>query len=288
MSEQLSPQKWAFRITHVLNQVLGSERFPINVGEVAKEYSRTIAPDDPVTLIQGDSLPGFEAGLYKAPPGKKGWGIIYNKDIVSPGRINYTLAHELGHYLQHRLLYPDGIQCGEKDLYRWDSEYRQIEYQANQFAANLLMPLDDYRRQIDPKNKISIEEIGFAADRYGVSLLAVVLRWIEFTEQRAVLIVSRSGYILWARSSGRAFKSGAYIKTVGVPPVSVPAASLAAGQGVIDDDTARSGRSFDGGVWFGDPCHELAIYSGQYDFVISVVQLPRTAECPYEEMRILK
>ena len=287
MSEQLSPHKWAFRITHILNQVLGAEHFPIDVGLLAKEYSLTISPQDSITLIKGDSLPGFEAGLFKAPAGKTGWGIIYNKDIVSPGRINFTLAHEFGHYLQHRELYPDGIQCGESDFYRWDSEYRKIEYQANQFAANLLMPLDDYRRQIDPKDKINLELVSHVADRYGVSLLAVILRWIEFTEQRAVLVVSRSGYILWARSSGRAYKTGAFIKTAGVSPVSVPKVSLAASQDVLDDETARTGRAFNKGVWFGDPCEEFAIYSGQYDFVISVIQLPKTSEARFEEMRTL-
>lgn len=287
MNEQLSPHKWAFRITRILNQVLGAEHFPIDVSLVAKEYSLTISPKDSITLIKGDSLPGFDAGLFKAPSGKTGWGIIYNSNIVSPGRINYTLAHEFGHYLQHREVYPEGIQCGERDLYRWDSEYRQIEYQANTFAANLLMPLDDYRCQIDPSDRINMELVSHVADRYGVSLLAVILRWIEFTEQRAVLVVSRSGFILWARSSGRAYKSGAFIKTVGVPPVAVPVTSLAAGQGVINDSFARTGHSFNSEIWFGDPCEEFAIYSGQHDFVISVIQLPRTAEVRFENMRVL-
>lgn len=287
MSETLSPQKWAFKITHVLNASLGQDHFPIDVGIVAKEYSRNICPDDPVSLVKGASLPGFEGGLFKAPAGEKGWGIIYNQDITSPGRINFTLAHEFGHYLQHRYDYPDGIQCGEQDLYRWDSEYRQIEYQANLFAATLLMPLDDYRRQIDPKSNVDMDMISFVANRYDVSLLAALLRWIEFTEQRAVLVVSRDGFILWARSSKRSFKSGAWIKTTGVPPVPIPANSVAAGKNVTDDEVARKGVKFNGGVWFGDPCEEMAIYSDQYDFVISLIQLPPSPEKPWDEMRVL-
>jgi len=30
---------------------------------------------------------------------------------------------------------------------RWDSEYGQVEHQANLFAANFLMPLDDFRAE---------------------------------------------------------------------------------------------------------------------------------------------
>src|SRR6266571_3775794 len=55
-----------------------------------------------------------------APPRAKGWGIFYNSAISSEGRINFTLGHEFGHYLIHRLAYPDGIRCGEQDVVRWD------------------------------------------------------------------------------------------------------------------------------------------------------------------------
>jgi hypothetical protein len=51
-----------------------------------------------------------------------GVGIIYNHAITSKGRINFTLAHEFGHYLIHRALYPNGFQCGQQQIVRWDSE----------------------------------------------------------------------------------------------------------------------------------------------------------------------
>lgn len=286
LSEELSPQKWAFQISHVLNTVLGTEHFPIDIKKVAREYSLQICPDEPITKVAGESLPGFEGGLFKAPTEEKGWGIFYNKDISSLGRINYTLAHEFGHYLLHRLKYPDGLRCGEQDFYRWESEYKEIEKEANIFAANLLMPLDDYRRQIGDGLKINLDMIGLVAERYGVSLLAALLRWIQYTAQRAVLVVSRDGFILWARSSKPAFKSGAFIRTANVPPVAIPELSMAAGKGVISTEEARSGKKLSSGIWFNEPCEEHTIYSDQYDFVISVVQLPKIAESSYEEIRI--
>jgi Zn-dependent peptidase ImmA (M78 family) len=123
--------------------------------------------------------------------------------LASAGRINFTLAHELGHYLIHRVAYPNGFQCGDQDVVRWDSEYGQVEHQANVFAANLLMPLDDYRRQIDARTSADLDMISHCADRYRVSLIAALLRWLEYTERRVVLVVSRDGFILWARTSAR-------------------------------------------------------------------------------------
>ena len=170
-----SPESWAIDISLVLNTVLGKDRFPVDVVLVAKEYSSQRYPDDPVSLVVGRSLPGFDGALYPAPAGKKGWGTFYNSTIPSKGHINFTRGHEFGHYLIHRLAYPDGIRCGEQDLVRWDSEYGQIEHQANVFSAGLLMPLDDFRRQIPERDKVDLELISHCVDRYRVSLIAAVL-----------------------------------------------------------------------------------------------------------------
>lgn len=271
-TDNMTPQKWAFQLTHILNAYANEhERFPVDVKAIAKDFSHHKYPDDPITKVKGDSLPRFDGGLYKAPPGKKGWGIIYNNAMQSKGRINYTLAHELGHYLLHRLVYPNGIECGEQEMVRWDSAFGQIEHEANVFAANLLMPLDDYRKQIEPKTVIDLDMIGHCADRYEVSLIAAVLRWIEYTERRAVLVVSRDGFILWARSSKPAFRSGIYFKTSNRPPIPIPAGSLASGR--ITSENQRTGIELPPGTWFQESCAEMVVFSELYDFTISVLQL---------------
>lgn len=269
---ELSPRRWAIDISQVLNKVLGPEHFPINIEQVAIEFSRQRFPDDPLTLVKGDVLPRFDGALVRAPSGKKGWGIIYNKAIGSPGRINFTLAHEFGHYLLHRLKHPNGLRCGEQDVVRWDSEYGQVEHQANLFASYLLMPLDDYRRQIDPRAEVDLDMLGHSANRYNVSLIAATLKWLEYTERRAVLVVSRDGFILWARSSDRALKTGAYFKTSRAT-IPVPPGSLAAQ--TVTGELPRNGIELPMGVWFREePCREMTVFSEQYDFAISLLQLP--------------
>ncbi len=221
-------------------------------------------------MVRGDNLPGFDGALYRAPKGKSGWGIIYNNRVTSPGRINFTIAHELGHYLLHRAAYPSGIKCGEQDIVRWDSDYAQIEQQANQFAATLLMPFDDFRRQIEPRARADLDMLSHCADRYRVSLIAAVLRWLSYTERRAVLVVSREGFILWSRSSDAALKTRAYFRTSG-PPIEVPASSAAAG--VDADVDGRAGIRHAPGVWFSEEVQEMTLFSERYDFVISLLLL---------------
>jgi IrrE N-terminal-like domain len=270
VTRTFSPGRWAFEITHVLNAVFGPDHFPIDVPVVAKEYTAQKFPKDPIVRVVGDDLPGFDGALLKAPAGKKGWGIFYNNRIRSQGRINFTLGHELGHYLLHRLIYPDGIRCSEHDVVQWDSEFGQVEHQANVFAANLLMPLDDYRRQIVPTERVSLDLIAHCADRYRVSLIAATLRWLSYTQKRAALVVSRDNFILWARSSPAALKTGAFFRT-SLGPIEIPTMSLAARPEVVVAGTETIDH--DSNVWFSEPVTEMVVLAEQYDFVLSLLLL---------------
>ena len=282
MNQGFSPERWAFEITHVLNAVLGKDHFPIDVIAIAREYTAQKFPSDPIVRVQGENLPGFEGALFKAPSGKKGWGIFYNNRISSKGRINFTLAHELGHYLLHRLAYPEGIRCGEEDMVQWDSEFGQVEHQANVFSANLLMPLDDYRRQIRPSERVTFDMLAHCVDRYSVSLSAATLRWLSYTEKRAVLVVSRDGFILWARSSTPALKTGAHFRT-SAGPIAIPPASLAATPAAISSETGVIKHP--GNVWFSEPLVETSIAIEHYEYVFSLLLLEDNPPFNFEDWR---
>lgn len=268
----------------MLDQVYadGLGRFPVDVPVIARDFSAHRFAGDAITLVKGASLGKFDGALYRAPAGKSGWGIIYNDAIASKGRINFTLAHEFGHYLLHRLAHPDGIECGQQDMVRWDTAYREIEHQANCFAAGLLMPLNDFRTQIPAKARPTLDDLAACSERYGVSLMAATLRWIEYAERRSVLVVSRDGFILWARSSKSALKTGAYYRTVNRGAIAVPTTSLAAtasyggGKLVAEHDNA----------WFGEPSTEVALVSDHYDFIISLVHLGDAVWRPWEDAEV--
>ena len=123
MTAAFGPARWAIEITKMLNLVFGPEHFPIDVVAIARDYTAQRFPGDAITMAEGADLPGFDGALYRAPAGKSGWGIVYNNALASRGRINFTLAHEFGHYLLHRAAHPNGIRCGEQDVVRWDSAY---------------------------------------------------------------------------------------------------------------------------------------------------------------------
>jgi hypothetical protein len=212
---------------------------------------------------------GFEGGLFRNRKGKAAWSIVYNDTLPVRGRINFVLAHEFGHYLRHRHEL-DEFLCSQRDMIEWDREDQAREADANQFASYLLMPIADFRRQLAGQ-KITLDGLAHCAERYGVSLTAAILMWLEFTEERAVLVIARDGFILWSRSSGPALRSGAYFRTRNVV-CPVPEMSVASGQ--RGDARKRAGVSIPPGVWFPrEAVLETTIFSDRFDMTISLIQL---------------
>lgn len=200
----------ANRLSQMLRLVRADDRFPVNVESLALEYSKSCFPDSPITKVIGDHLPGFE-GMLKANQAKSKWLIVYNSSIRSKGRIRFTLAHELGHYLLHRAR-REQFQCSQLDMEDWDSETKGMESEADVFASFLLMPLDDFRLQLGSA-PMSFDLLSHCTARYGVSLTAAALKWIEIAPQRALIVATRDDFVLWARPNNAALKSGAFLPT---------------------------------------------------------------------------
>lgn len=257
---------WACKLSSLLHTVFGTDRFPVDVATLALEYTKTISPRSPIVIVKGDILPGFEGALFN---GKKGWGILYNEEAFL-GRRNFTLGHELGHYLVHRTKYPEGKYCTSEDMSRWDSEEGQIEQEANTFSANLLMPFDDFRSQIQAKTVADIEMLSHCANRYGVSLTASILQWLKYTEKRAVLIKSCDDHILWSRSSQPAYNSGVYFKSAQeIPPESAPRNTSLLKMN-------RASVKHSQGVWLPEEVYEMTIVVESHDYALSLLILNDT------------
>ena len=274
----LSAAKEANKLTKILDifhQAHGGFRYPVNVKELALQCADLFKWDDPISEVKAASIPGFDGGLFKDSETKR-WLLLYNQSVESLGRIRFTQAHELGHYILHRYA-KESFQCSEEDMLNWDIEEKDIESQADKFASNLLMPLHDFREQVT--NTVDLDVLGFCADRYGVSLTAAILRWLEHTDQKAVVIHSRDGYMNWSWSSQAALKAGAFFRTKR-SPVPIPEASLAANGHI---KLEKAGQPVPARIWFEHAeeitqLREMKVSSDRHDIVISLLILPRSAD----------
>jgi hypothetical protein len=275
LSLPTTPQRWANRLTKILSvhqAVHGLPRFPIDVAALAQDFSRQVFPDAPITMVGGlDLSKGVEGMLMPRSDGSGEWGIIYNETIRSAGRRNFTLAHELGHYLLHRHLHPSGLKCTNRNMADWDESVTKIEGEANTFASYLLMPLDDFRAQIKGR-AIDIDVMTELSDRYAVSLTAAILKWMTITDKRAMIVVGKEGFIDWAWSSEPLLKSGVFYRAR-QEVTELPEASLAAQQ--VEWDTGRHGHHHPAGVWAGsEPVREMTVFSPGNEMSISLLLYP--------------
>jgi len=150
--------------------------FPIPVGSLANALGISVY----TTL---DLPPNTSGSIVREDDGAF---TIYVKEGQSQARQRFTIAHEIGHFVEH------GEELGNGEemispitkktvaaLHRPDmgavvsDEIKEREREADQFAADLLMPKEEFEKVWESSN--SLKEV---ADHFGVSQMAANVRAI--------------------------------------------------------------------------------------------------------------
>ncbi|NHZ91038.1 ImmA/IrrE family metallo-endopeptidase [Massilia sp. CCM 8733] len=275
MSEPTTPAGWGIELCKFWQQA--GQALPVDVKLLAPEATKRFA--DPIGKIKAHDIAGIDGMLIKRPS-KGDWCIAYDPAVESPGRINFTLGHELGHYFLHRRM-RDHFQCGQGEMLDYESATsRKLEGEANKFASFLLMPIPDFKVQI-ANEEISLELLGHCANRYATSFTAKALKWIEFTQEAAVLVVAREGFICWSYPTDSARRLGLYLPH----GTELPRVSLDNLAKVMDsrNHTTRVGA----GVWHSTlEAQESIILSDRFDMAIFLVRFPFANLVEHEEEAI--
>lgn len=283
--KEITPQKAANQISKILAISFGEKRFPISVKEWAVQYSKDICPNknncqnfknkDCIIKICGIPLSENTDGCLKKT--ENGWVIIYNDAIKYPGRINFTIAHEFGHYILHRKKYPHGLNCDKNDISR-DDNVKSVEREANIFASYLLMPFDDFR-ETSRKYPFSIELFRALADRYKASLTATVLKWIEMTDKMAMAVFSDNGFIEWKKQSTPLLKKKIFsYKTES--PEELPSTSLSAR---IDNNISEDHEKNQKNIWCKNSFSEEIVFNAPHLESKIIIVLFKYFEASLEE-----
>ena len=124
----------------------------------------------------------------------------------------------------------------------------------------------------------SVQDFDRLRERYGVSVTAAILKWLQNTEKRAMIVISRDGFIDWTRSSGPLLKSGVFFRAK-QSLTALPEGSLAANQDTSAE--AASGKLLPPGTWSKEePVFESVLYSEYHEMAISLLIYPNEALWP--------
>lgn len=104
--------------------------------------------------------------------------ITINSSIDLPAKKRFILAHELGHFELHKHL-KSGFSDNDETLnHSYQNNFQTEEIEANEFAAEFLMPTDLFYKECMGKtfNHKVIEHI---ANRFQVSKTAAILKFVK-------------------------------------------------------------------------------------------------------------
>lgn len=163
-----------------------------------------IAAEERIELMEGEFGADFHGRIEYLP--EEGVFAIYHPSAAAeifPGRIRFTIAHELGHYFipDHRDLLLKYLVHDSAEDFRPN---RDVERQADRFAAALLLPANTLQARMGRKGFLALKEIRTLAGDCGTSLQAAAFRYSQFTTEPHLAIVSDERRILYYFASEEA------------------------------------------------------------------------------------
>ena len=143
---------------------------PVKLGALANDLGVSIKVSSLGTGISGQI--SNEDGKY----------VIRVNRNEARERQRFTIGHELAHFLLHRDIIdrsPNGIR--DTVLYR-SGEPQQIEFEANQLAAEIVMPTELVEKELecDFEGTLTEATIEALANRYEVSKAAMEIKLSSF------------------------------------------------------------------------------------------------------------
>lgn len=136
--------------------------------------------------VRDEQLAGCEASLVGY--GKK--GIITVAPGVSPERRRFSIAHEVGHWEQHR---GQSFSCRVEER-ALDKAAKSKEREADDYASQLMMPANLFKEAIkNSKASISLGLITDLAKTFKASFPAAAIRYAELAGEPVVLVFTGVG-----------------------------------------------------------------------------------------------
>ena len=203
--------------------------------------------------------------------GKTKTKISVNSAIKYTGRRRFTLAHELGHFeLHHNVNTHLEDNSLTLDYFKKGGQ----EYEANQFATELLMPSASFIAYTQGK-KFSPDLLRNIAEHFQTSITSATFRYLELGQHPIFLFHCRDKKVIYWKNS-----QNYYRKVQDITKLQPPKDSVA--MEFFDDGTIyrkeESTQEIEKATWFetneydsDDKYFEYAIVTKDYNTVLSVV-----------------
>ncbi|HZS18693.1 MAG TPA: ImmA/IrrE family metallo-endopeptidase [Candidatus Udaeobacter sp.] len=206
----------------------GFTSLPVDPRKIASAAKIELMPWNPDKL-------GISGFLMRAG---EDFGIGYSTAIQNQGFINFTIAHELGHYflsghVEAVIGYGSGIHYSASGFVSNDVHERE----ADALAAELLMPQSFFKSALQNAG-VGFNAIQTLAEAAGTSIVATAIRFAKLADDPVAVVLTTGSQVEWC------FVSNELRKCRGVYPLGkrsvLPATSTTA---KFNSDSARIDRA---------------------------------------------
>lgn len=132
-------------------------------------------------IVQYASLDGCDARII----GNDKKAIITVDKYTKPERQRFSIGHELGHWMRDRG--KAAFLCQENDMASIWEHRQDPESKANEYAADLLLPLSIFRALAKHRD-MTFKEVRDLAHTFRTSLTATALRFVQYGSLPAILV----------------------------------------------------------------------------------------------------
>jgi len=203
--------------------------------------------------------------------GKSKTKISINSEMKYSGRRRFTLAHELGHFELH---HNENTHLEDNPLTLDYFKYGGQEYEANQFAVELLMPSASFVSFTKGK-QFSPDLLREIAEHFQTSLTSATFRYLEIGQHPISLFHCRDRKVNYWKNSPDYYRKIKDITKLQPPAVSVAMEFFNEGTIYRKKDSVQEIYK---STWFEtdeydneDEYYEYAIVTKDYNTVLSVV-----------------
>ena len=188
------------KLAAAIHDQLDNERGPVPVQAIARALD--------IQEIRIEPLDNLEGALITRP--ERGYGSILVNGNSNRQRQRFTIAHELGHFLNPWHVPADGggfrcsrddIRTGEWRIKASPTRHDRQETEANRFAIELLLPR---ARLHDALSAVpDLQPVLSAAQACDVSRAAAARRYVELQDATIAIAFSQNGKLrYWAKRPG--------------------------------------------------------------------------------------
>lgn len=189
------PRKLATEIHRQIRAQKGQLILPVPLADIAAALGISDITERDVTTFEG---------MLVATPDKSRGAVILRKGM-RPGRRNFTLGHEIGHFVNPYHKPPsDGFVCSRDGLrakrggptpFDKRSLYDRMEVEANEFSQALLVPIPEYRRERGKLSGCDLLHVEALAGLFGLSKEAMARIYVDTAPQKIGILTSQAGRV---------------------------------------------------------------------------------------------